>query len=175
MSPPVGRNHRLEHLGLREEIDVAVRELGEKLLRGEPRIDRVVGRGGTAADISDAKVPHSVKPEIPGRGNRGGHERHEVRRKLGADGEHAARNVRTGAVNGRTCRESAQRSERRAGNKLVSPAGRHRREEPRSEAGMRKLYRGGGPRGELRVVAENHHGRRVSSADICEWWQRRHA
>ena len=175
MATPIRRDHRLEHLGLREQIDIAVHELGEQFLGSEARIDGVVGGGGAPTDISDAKVPHRVKAEIPRRRNRGRDQRHEVRRKLGADREHAARNVRTGAVDSRPAREGGQGIEGGAGNELVSPAGWHHRAEPCGEAGMRELDGGGGSRGELRVVAENHHGRRVSSADICRWWQRRHA
>jgi len=78
-------------------------------------------------------------------------------------------------MDGRSSGVTGQRIEGRAGHELVSPACRHHRAESGGEARVRELNGGGGPRGQLRVVAENHHGRRLSSADICEWWQRRHA
>jgi len=82
MAPPVRRNHRLEHLRLGEEIDVAVNELGEQLLWSKARVDRIVRRGGAAPDVGDAKLPDGVKPEIPRRRHCGGDQRHQVWREL---------------------------------------------------------------------------------------------
>jgi hypothetical protein len=78
-------------------------------------------------------------------------------------------------MNGGPSRASAQRVERGTGYELVSPTGGNHCAKAGGEAGMRELDGGCGPRGQYRVVAENHHGRRDRSAKICEWWQRRHA
>lgn len=102
-------------------------------------------------------------------------ERHEVRRKVGTDREHAARYVRAGAVNRWPLRPRRQGGQRGVGDQLIAPTARHGRVEAGGETRMRELNGRCGTRGEQRIVAENHHGRRVRSADICEWWQRRHA
>jgi hypothetical protein len=107
--------------------------------------------------------------------DRGSDERHEMGNKLGSDCQYTARNVRTRAVNGGTRGARGNRRQRRRGNELVSPARGDDRAEAGRECCVSELDWSCGSRSEDRVVAENHHGRRGSGTDICEWWQRRHA
>src|SRR6478672_3261487 len=172
MPATVGRDDRLEHLGLRSEVDSAVGELREQLFRGEASIYRIVSGCGAASGIRHAKLAGRVQSEVPCGSDRRRNERDEVRGKVGPDRQDAARNVRTRTVDGGSRRPAAQGVECRAGYELVSPAGWYDRAEAEGEAGVRELDGGRGSRGQQRVVAENHHGRRVRSAEICEWWQR---
>jgi len=82
VSSAIGGDHRFEDLRLRGDVDPAVRQLSEQLLRSQPGVDRIIGGGGAATDIRDPQITIGMQAKIPCGRDRRRYQRHEVRSQL---------------------------------------------------------------------------------------------
>ena len=101
MSASVGRQHRLEHLRLRVQVDVQLREHAEELHRRQAGIDRGIVSTRARADVGDADAVVPVQcAEISCARDGRRYEGNEKTCQIGSDFEQRITHVRTRTEDG---------------------------------------------------------------------------